>query len=78
MHDPALYILPVKIGDYIIRNATPSGGKAGKGCNVTSTIQVFTPDDRMKQFRYKMFVLGSKKNAITKAIDWVHNEIQLP
>lgn len=73
-----MHSLPIRIGDYVIKNPAPSGGKAGKGHNVTSTIQVKHKDMFVvKHFRYKMFAIESKHLAIEKAISWVNKQLNL-
>ncbi len=47
-----------------------SGGKAGKGHNVTSTIQVRTGSCIVKQFRFEMASRESRLAAIAKARAW--------
>lgn len=44
-----------------------SGGKAGKGCNVTSTVQVRAGSQILKQFRFKVADVLSRARAIDKA-----------
>jgi hypothetical protein len=58
---------------YRIGQATPSGGKAGRGCNVTSSIQVRVPNGPdgsyplKKEFRYRPADPATKFKAIDKA-----------
>jgi len=44
-----------------------SGGKAGTGFNVTSTIQVRRGNQVVKQFRFKVLEPGGREKAIQKA-----------
>lgn len=59
----------------IIKTANPTGGKAGKGFNKTSTIQVLEPSGDMltlvKQIRYKVGDSASLETAIKKARDFI-------
>ncbi len=55
-----------EFGKYKIKLANPTGGKAGKGCNVTSTIQVFYHDFVIKQVRYKVGDGESFEKAVSK------------
>lgn len=48
-----------------------SGGKAGKHCNVTSTIQVRQGSQIVKSFRYTVDKPGSSRNAIKKARQFI-------
>lgn len=66
---------------FIIRNATLSGGKAGKGYNKTSTIQVREPigggDYLLKaQYRYTTGNQEQYTRAILKARNWVDSQEQ--
>lgn len=49
-----------------------SGGKAGKGCNKTSTIQVRLNNCVKKQVTYKVGDTASMMKAMQKAKDYVH------
>lgn len=61
---------------YRIVNALPTGGKAGKGHNKTSTIQVL---DRatgryrtmLKMFRYTVAKPCDRDRAVSKAMAWI-------
>ncbi len=44
--------MPVDVSQYRIKKANPTGGKAGKGRNKTSTVQVLYRSCVVKQFRY--------------------------
>lgn len=57
-------------GDYQIR-ATTSGGKAGKGCNKTASLQVFHEDLIIKQVRFKRGVGGAFNAAFEKARNFI-------
>lgn len=63
----------MKYKGYTITTARPTGGKAGKGCNKTSTVQVFGPGGTTleKQFRFKVGGTLSFDTAWQKAKDWV-------
>ena len=60
-----------------IKQANKTGGKAGKGLNKTSTLQIW--DDSIalngivlvKQFRYVVSDLSSRKSALRKAQNFV-------
>jgi len=54
---------------YVIRDANPTGGKAGKGNNLTSTIQVFDTEESsvIKSFRYDMHNTVSRMKAKLRA-----------
>jgi len=64
----------------ILRQPT-SGGKAGKGNNATSTIQVIEDNFHMwrivKQIRFKVFTLHGRKEAIKKAKKWVDENLAI-
>lgn len=69
------------IGPYFITLADPSGGKAGKDCNITSTVQVYKEPLRVKQFVYKTprhpkWVPGARSIAWQKAVDWCNEQIK--
>jgi hypothetical protein len=59
---------------YTIKQASQTGGKAGKGNNKTSTIQVRQELKEgyllRKQIRYKVDDPEGMKNAVQKAKDW--------
>lgn len=57
----------------LIKTASPTGGKAGKGLNKTSTIQVFDPKETRldKQIRYNVGDPKSLLKAIQKSKDWI-------
>lgn len=55
-----------KINEFTI-HVPDSGGKAGKGCNVTSSLQVRHGSCIVKQFRFKLFEPKSRLKAIAKA-----------
>lgn len=57
--------------EYAIRLARPSGGKAGKGHNKTSTVQVFRGSCIVKSFRFNMNDRESLKAAMTNAATYV-------
>lgn len=48
-----------------------SGGKAGKGCNKTSTIQVRRGGCIQKQFRWTLGIAFDRQRAIEKAKAWI-------
>ena len=56
-----------------IKYAKKTGGKAGKGHNKTSTIQIFDMDTNciVKQFRYDMNSIISHQKAIKKAQEYL-------
>lgn len=57
----------------IIKTANPTGGKAGKGYNITSTVQVIDPSDYAlkKQVRFKVGDRESLRRAWQKAKDFI-------
>ena len=59
-----------------IKHARPTGGKAGKGHNKTSTIQVFDNETNciVKQFRYSVDSTVSWKKALAKAKDYLSRD----
>lgn len=69
--------LPLDVGRYTIREAKRTGGKAGKGHNKTSTIQVYYKRYYIvvKSFRYTMNDMVSKERAIEKAVAFARQEI---
>jgi hypothetical protein len=61
--------------EYTIRLARPSGGKAGKGHNKTSTVQVWYDNCMVvKQIRFTVREHETKMNAIEKAISYVSGQ----
>lgn len=48
-----------------------SGGKAGKGCNRTSTIQIRQGNCIVKQFRFELDIFMDRIRAVKKAEKWV-------
>jgi len=56
----------------LIRKSKPTGGKAGKGCNRTSTIQVFDQKESrvLKSFRYTVVSRASFRKACDAAIEY--------
>lgn len=61
--------LPFHVGRYTIRHAKKTGGKAGKGNNKTSTIQVYFKRyyTVIKSFVYKVDDVFSLMTAVNKA-----------
>jgi len=71
--------LPLKLQDhrgkeYTIKLPIQSGGKAGKGYNKTSTIQVMYEYFLVKQIRYTVADHNSKMEALKKAISYAIGE----
>jgi hypothetical protein len=58
------------MGDYEIHVPT-SGGKAGKGHNATSTIQVRRNSLIVKSVRFSLADASERSKAIQKAMDWI-------
>ncbi len=64
-------------GDYQIRLADQSGGKTGKGNNVTSSLQVTTNDTMSGGYRIEKqvrFIVGNKASydkAERKCVEWI-------
>lgn len=56
---------------HTIRLANPSGGKAGRGRNKTSTVQVFYGNLLVKQYRFLMSSPESLIHATEKAKAYV-------
>jgi len=52
-----------------------SGGKAGKGNNVTGTIQVRKGGRILKQFRFFTKNPGERFEACSKATKWINNTL---
>lgn len=61
----------MKYKGYTICNARPTGGKAGKGCNKTSTVQIFKDNMLMKAFRFRVGEVESYVVAKNRAKEWV-------
>lgn len=59
-----------EIGSYEVHLPT-SGGKAGRGCNKTSTLQVRYGGVVLKQFRFTVADFESRKAATRKAKDFI-------
>lgn len=53
---------------YLVKDARRTGGKAGKGHNKTSTVQVLYCSMLIKQVRYKIGESGSRREAWAKAL----------
>jgi hypothetical protein len=47
-----------------------SGGKAGKGCNVTTSLQLRLGNEIKKQFRFKADSVVAREIAVAKAKRW--------
>jgi hypothetical protein len=67
--------LPLELIDgrgkkYIVKHPLQTGGKAGKGNNKTSSIQVMYNDMRIKNIVYTISDILSQHVAIKKAIDY--------
>ena len=60
----------------VIQHPNQSGGKAGKGCNKTSTIQVMNAERTMllKQVRYTVGDPESQKKAVIKACKFIEEQ----
>ncbi len=58
---------------YEIRLARQSGGKAGKGRNKTSTVQVFCGSCIVRSFRFSVDDVHSLQAAWVKAREYVEN-----
>jgi hypothetical protein len=61
----------MKYKGYTIRAARSTGGKAGKGRNKTSTVQVLKDDMLVKAVRFKVDSAESWTKARTKAKAWI-------
>jgi len=59
--------------NHLIQTATQTGGKAGRGRNATSSIQVRTQDGCrvLKTIRYRVGDNFSQERAREKARDWI-------
>lgn len=67
----------MKIGPYTIQAAKPTGGKAGKVNNKTSTINIMKGQMIVKRFRYETNFRSAEK-AERRAIAWcILNKDQL-
>lgn len=64
------------MSEYTIRLARQTGGKAGKGHNKTSTVQVFQDSMIVKQFRFLTNDPESLKRATEKAKTFVQSKGQ--
>lgn len=62
------------MNEYKIKFATPSGGKAGKGHNKTSTIQVIRDSMIIKMFRFTVNNPESMRKARIKAEEFVASQ----
>jgi hypothetical protein len=51
-----------------------SGGKAGKGCNKTSTIQLRRKSSIAKQFSFVVADSASRTEAVAKARKWADEQ----
>ena len=77
----------VKYKGYLIRQASPTGGKAGKGCNRTSSVSVsnlnITPagsDGRPfgTTIRFTVGDEASRRRAWEKAVAWINRAADAP
>ncbi len=59
------------MSEYRIKLANQTGGKAGRGRNKTSTVQVFCGSCIVKQFRFSMIDHESYKAAMMKAKHYI-------
>ncbi len=66
----------MKMRDCEIRTAKPSGGKAGKGKNKTSSVMVLCWGCIMKTYRFDVNDPGSKSRAMSKAQAYVRQRSQ--
>lgn len=66
----------MKIADYkgYEVHVPTSGGKAGTGCNQTSTVQVRLGCNIVKQFRFTVDSPDSRKTALRKARDFINKD----
>lgn len=60
----------MNVGPYELHLAV-SGGKAGKGKNITSTVQVRKSEMILKQFRFTSGDSESRKRVVKKAVDFI-------
>ncbi len=65
---------------YLIRKALPTGGKAGKGHNATSSYTVypesFVPGSfRTNVIRFKVGDVESQKVALRKCAEWIDRQV---
>ncbi len=65
---------------FLIKTAKPTGGKAGKGRNKTTTLMVIDPVEGLllKLFRYSVGDLQSFYSARLKAYSWVEQRLTKP
>lgn len=73
--------LPLVRRGYSIIEADDRGGKAGRGCNKTTTIRVCESTGTgyciLKSFRYRGAEVGGRETAIAKAKVWVDQTMAL-
>jgi len=65
----------LKYKGYIVKPASPTGGKAGRGYNKTSTIQIIENMCVIKAFRFKMNDFNSRAQAVQKAKSFIDEQI---
>jgi hypothetical protein len=63
-----------ELNGYTIKLANQTGGKAGKGHNKTSTVQVIKDGCLVKQFRYTVDNPASFMEASRKAIEFANRD----
>lgn len=70
----------MKVADYkgFQIHVPTSGGKAGKGCNATSSLQVIKHSQIRKLFRFKLDARDSYSNALEKAKAFIDGEASKP
>lgn len=64
-------MIPLHYKGFVIKHARPSGGKAGKGRNKTTSIQVFKSNMVRKSISYKKNDDNEYQLAVLKARDWI-------
>jgi hypothetical protein len=63
----------MRVNNLLITLAKQTGGKAGKGHNKTSTIQVMDGHIVIKMFRFKVDSITGYNKALQKAIKFASN-----
>jgi hypothetical protein len=63
-----------QVKGYVIKEARPTGGKAGKGCNKTTSLKICKGNFVLKYVRYKVSEPLSKGRAFGRSLKWIKKQ----
>lgn len=70
-----MYLRTMYYKGYTIQDASPTGGKAGKGHNKTTSVQVLERHGegfvKLWHTRYKVGDMAARGRAVVRCIEWV-------